>query len=97
MPISRYSRDTIILDGTTVRTATAFRMIRSAVASKSIEVTTITLRGFGRLDELAGRHYGDGRYWWAIAAASGIGWGLQVPPGTAIVIPNIGQVLELIS
>jgi len=41
-----------------------------------------------RLDVIAGRVYGDGRLWWIIAAASGIGWWLQVPAGTRLVIPT---------
>ena len=36
--------------------------------------------------------YKDSRFWWVLAAASDIGWGLQVPPGTIINIPNINQV-----
>jgi nucleoid-associated protein YgaU len=49
-----------------------------------------------RLDTIAGKVYGDGRYWWVIAAASGIGWGIQVPPGTVIIIPDINQVAEYV-
>ncbi len=97
MALSRYSRDNIIKKGTTLQTATAFRMIRLAVAEGNIPVSTITLRGLGRLDEIAGSHYGDGRYWWMIAAASDIGWGLQVPGGTVIVIPDLDTVLEMLS
>ena len=51
-----------------------------------------------RLDTLANRFLGDGRLWWAIAACSQIGWGLQVPPGTIIKIPvNLSQVFGVIS
>lgn len=46
-----------------------------------------------RLDYLAGINYGDSSLWWVIAAASGIGYALQVPPGTIIRIPtNITEV-----
>ena len=41
-----------------------------------------------RLDQISGESYGDAGYWWVIAAASGIGWGMQVPPGTLIKIPD---------
>jgi len=41
-----------------------------------------------RLDTIAGRVYGNARLWWIIAAASGIGWPLQVPPGTQLLIPT---------
>ena len=96
MAISRYSRDPLILNRTTLRTATAFRLVRQAVKAGRINNTVIMLQGLGRLDELAGKYYGNGRYWWIIAAASNIGWGLQVPGGTNIVIPDLGQVLDLI-
>jgi nucleoid-associated protein YgaU len=54
-------------------------------------------RGLERLDTIAGVAYGDGRYWWVLAAASNIGWGLQVPPGTIIRIPDLSQVAALVA
>jgi len=49
-----------------------------------------------RLDYLAQKYYGNGLDWWIIAAASGIGWWLQINPGTIIVIPNdIKQIKRL--
>ena len=50
--------------------------------------TTMTLKENQRLDRIAHDAYGDGRLWWIIAAASGIGWWLQAPPGTLIKIPT---------
>jgi hypothetical protein len=44
-----------------------------------------------RLDVLAGIEYGDSSLWWIIAAASNIGWGLQVPPGILIKIPALAD------
>lgn len=41
-----------------------------------------------RLDHYAFEEYGNSNYWWVIAAASGIGWWLQVPPGVVINIPT---------
>ena len=41
-----------------------------------------------RLDYLAGIYYGDSSFWWVLAAASGIGYALQVPPGTVIRVPS---------
>ena len=42
------------------------------------------------------RIYGSGNMWWVIAAASGIGWGTQVPPGTLLRIPtDLSMILVL--
>jgi nucleoid-associated protein YgaU len=49
-----------------------------------------------RLDVLAGQIYNDARYWWVLAAASDIGWGMQVPPGTVIRIPDLSDIANLI-
>jgi nucleoid-associated protein YgaU len=49
-----------------------------------------------RLDYLSQKYYGNGIDWWVIAAASGIGWWLQINPGTIITIPtDIKQVKRL--
>lgn len=73
------------------------RVIRQAADAGSLSVTIRILQGAERLDILAGQLYGDSRNWWIIAAASGIGWGLQVPPGTRLVIPtNLAEVTELV-
>jgi nucleoid-associated protein YgaU len=50
-----------------------------------------------RLDILAGKLYGDSSLWWVIAAASGIGWGLQIPGGTVLTVPtDISQIAMLV-
>ena len=59
-----------------------------AVNSGLLSYSTRILKEGTRLDHLAGAIYGDGALYWVIAAASGIGWGLQVPPGTIIKIPT---------
>ena len=74
--------------------------ITSAIYQQ-IELGTIrsssrTMQEGERLDIIAGEVYGDATLWWVIASASGIGWGLQVPPGTNIVIPNIDDVQKVI-
>ena len=58
-----------------------------AASTGSLKCKILTMNSTQRLDTLAGKYYGDSQYWWVIAAASGIGWGLQVPPGTLIRIP----------
>ena len=62
--------------------------IRRGVASGAISVTAVEVQDGERLDHIAHRFYGDGQLWWIIAAASGIGWWLQVPPGTRVFVPD---------
>lgn len=67
-----------------------------AVQNGQIGFDTKILEEGERLDTIAFLVYGDSSYWWVIAAASGIGWPLQVPPGTYLYIPNnVGEVLSL--
>jgi hypothetical protein len=70
--------------------------IRAAIKAGSLGYKEMILRGVQRLDTIAGEEYGEGRYWWVIAAASDIGWGMQVPAGTALKIPNLTDALALI-
>ena len=49
--------------------------------------THISVEG-KRLDQYAYEFYGDSNDWWLIAAASGIGWWLQIPGGILLKIPN---------
>ena len=68
--------------------------IYNAVLNGAIPCTFKTLTEKQRLDHIAGPLYGSADLWWVIAAASEIGWGLQVPAGTVLRIPNsIGPVL----
>ena len=47
---------------------------------------------------MAANVYGDSSLWWIIAAASNIGWGLQVPPGTVLKIPtDLGQIVAMMA
>ena len=96
MTINRYTRTPILAYGTQYGTGRAREAIQAGIANGSIAVTKIVLRGAERLDTVAGEAYGDGRYWWILAAASNIGWGLQVPPGTVISIPDLASVAALI-
>lgn len=88
MAIRRYTRTSIINGGKQYGTSDNIQIIKRAVESGNLSVTIRTLQGSERLDILAGQIYGDSRNWWIIAAASGIGWSLQVPAGTRIVIPS---------
>jgi nucleoid-associated protein YgaU len=97
MAFSRYGRTPILNYGSSYGTNRAREAIQSAMANGQLNVTnTLVTRGYERLDTIAGEVYGDGRYWWVLAAASQIGWGLQVPPGTVIYIPDISVVASLV-
>ena len=95
MPFSRYTRSPILRLGEKFGTSEAISAIRSAIKNGSISTRESTIHERQRLDHVAGQVYGDSRYWWIIAAASDIGWGLQVPPGTIIRIPDLGDVANL--
>ena len=67
------------------------------VQSGNISVKYKLSEGNKRLDHYAFEEYGEGMNWWIIAAASGIGWWLQCPPGTLLVIPtDISQIERLL-
>jgi len=75
--------------------AKSVRRLRTAVRRGSISYIQRQLKEGERLDVLAHNKYGDGRLWWVIAAASNIGWWMQVPAGTLIRIPSsIAEVIE---
>lgn len=94
MAISRYSVTQKINFGSQFGTSESIANIRAAIQNGVIATKTIFLKEVIRLDVLAGQYYGDGKYYWLIAAASNIGWGLQVPPNTQIVIPDLEQSLR---
>lgn len=97
MTIRRHTRTPIINGGKQYGTSQASVAIKKAVDAGLIDVTVRILQESERLDILAGQYYGDSKEWWIIAAASGIGWSPQVPPGTRIVIPtNRAQIAELV-
>ena len=93
MSLGRYNNTTRIAGGKKLASARAHNLIYTAVKNGSIDYSIRTLKEGERLDIIAGKQYGDGNLWWIIAAASGIGWPAQVPPGTRIYIPtNLGQI-----
>lgn len=96
MALSRYRRTDILDFGRQFGTGRAHEVIRTAIKNGTLAFKAITLTEAQRLDHLAGIYYGNGRYAWVIAAASDIGWMLQVPPGTYIRIPDLDQVTRLV-
>ncbi len=97
MAISRYSRDILVNRGRAFGTAGGVNRIRQALRQNRLSVKQVTMNGDARLDVMAGREYGDASLWWVIAAASNIGWGLQVPAGTRILVPtSLEQIAGLV-
>ena len=98
MAISRYDNDNLVQNGKLLGTTRGLVRLRDAISSGAVSVTTRVLTETERLDHIAGAQYGDGRQWWIIAAASGIGWWLQAPAGTRVVIPlSLAEVEEALS
>ena len=94
--ISRYSYVPNV-DGKSISNSNAVNIIQQGIRQGEIDVEIVSLAGNQRLDVLSGQFYGTSEFWWIIAAASGIGWGLQVPPGTLIKVPkNIEKVLSIL-
>lgn len=97
MAIRRYSRTASIRGGIQLATPRAIQAIRSAANNGNISLRRHVVQGSERLDIIAGRELGDARNWWIIAAASNIGWALQVPQGTVLNIPtNLSQISDII-
>ena len=100
MALSRYSFSANLknsLGQSFVSISQASPKIFRAVENQSINYSVHILEEGERLDYLAGIHYGNSSFWWVIAAASGIGYALQVPPGTVIRIPvNISDALGVL-
>lgn len=93
MAFGRYDNDFRINLGTQFGTNRSLYSIRNAIRSGLIPVVqTFIATGDDRLDALAGTIYGDASYWWVLAAASDIGWNLQVPPGTVIRVVSLSDV-----
>ena len=88
MAINRYDRTDMMGNGRYMATTENLRSIQRAVRTNAIITRAIILKEGERLDHLAAKVYGNGQLWWVIAAASGIGWGMQVPPGTRILVPT---------
>ena len=85
--MSRYINDSVI-QGARFGTTESIERIRTAYRQGSIRTRKMILTNPHRLDTIAGSILGESSLWWTIAALSGIGWGLQVPPGTRLIVPT---------
>jgi hypothetical protein len=75
----------------------SYRVFKS-VETGVLQFDTKILEEGERIDTIAGVYYGKSSYWWIIAAASGIGYALQVPPGTVLRIPtNLSEVFGVLT
>jgi len=93
---SRYARTKILGMGRRYATSFAIPAIRQNIANGNIRTEEIVLAERERMDTIAGKAYGDGRFGWVVAAASNVGWQCQVPPGTRILIPNLDDIARVI-
>ena len=100
MSLSRYSftaRLKSSLGENLISISSASPKISRAINAGVINYNVHVLEEGERLDYLAGIYYGDSSLWWILAAASGIGYALQVPPGTIIKVPiSVGEVLGVL-
>lgn len=87
MSLGRYDNTLRIAGGKKLASPRAHNLIYRAAQAGAIRYRIHVLKEGERLDILAGKQYGNARLWWVIAAASGIGFAPQVPPGTRILIP----------
>lgn len=86
MNIPRYREGLSDMGG--LKTARSVTRLRAAIKAGRITTFQRALKQGERIDQIAAAQYGDARLWWVIAAASNIGWWMQAPPGTRIVIPT---------
>jgi hypothetical protein len=91
--MSRYIRDDMI-GNLRFGTTNSIERIRRAHKNGAISTRRMVLKSGQRLDTIAGAVLGDSSLWWTIAALSGIGWGLQVPPGTRLIVPVTAAEVE---
>lgn len=95
--MNRYDKAPIIRLGRQYGTSYIIPKLREKVRNGEIRYNLIQLSGNERLDSLAGQYYGNSELYWVIAAASDIGWCLQIPAGTIIKIPLFEDIQQIIS
>lgn len=99
MALRRYNRTPVLTKNgidNCYGTSRSIVFVRNGIVGGLIRFTTYVTKENERLDIIAGKQYGSGRLWWVIAAASDIGFGLQMPAGTNLRIPNLEDVADII-
>ena len=95
--MKRYDRTKLLNSGRFYGTSSISANLRAATVTRSIMTKPQVLQEGERLDHIAAKEFGDSSLWWVIAGCSGIGWSLQVPPGTLLLIPtDLNQVVPLL-
>lgn len=94
--MKRYTDSTVYQFGQARGASRSPAKIRDAIESGELRYQERVTQEGERLDIIAGEEYGDSTLWWLISSASGIGWPLQVPPGTRILIPDLQQTNRII-
>jgi nucleoid-associated protein YgaU len=92
----RYDRTPLLNLGSQYGTSEFIPAIRKAIKNGTVRYEEYILTGKERLDTIAAQFYGDSTKYDILAAASGIGNCLQVPPGTLIIIPNLEDIQGII-
>jgi hypothetical protein len=93
----RYDRASLLALGKFYGTYVPSAVLRAAAVTKAIDVKIEILQENQRLEHIAGKEYGNSNLWWIIAGCSGIGWSLQVPPGTMLLVPtDLSQISSLL-
>ena len=89
MAKSRYSGLSVVTDGKTLKKRyESFPKITSKEISTDSDITIVWDESM-RLDALAAKYLGDGRYWWAICLANDLTFPFgQLRNGDLLIIPN---------
>ena len=93
---SRYVNDRTLRGGSQKASPRAARILRAAVRSGRVNTRIVVLGQDNRLDIIAYQYLGDPTLWWTIAVLSNIGWAMQLPPGTRLVVPHSREQIEAI-
>ena len=96
MALRRYNRVPILNVNKQYGTSFVSKVINAGIENGTIRFTEDFLHEGERLDSIAGRVYGRADLYWVIAAASKIGWALQVPPNTVLKIPHLSDIAKLV-
>jgi chitinase len=97
MTLRRYTRTPVIIAGKKFGTSNLIPIVRENLNNGNVSFVTYVTKENERLDIIAGQYYNDGKLWWLIAAASEIGWGMQVPSNTILKLPKLEEISKYIN